>query len=841
MATKNLNLGIVPVSRGEFNSTTIYYKDNIVQYKRGSYQVVSESPIIGVPPTNDKNIVNPGWTLFAGTLDAQDVVNQVKDQETKSIQAVADREAEILAKSDAAEVSFNNTGTSFSGTNVQNALKETDNKLSELESEVIYDVTANNDGTTFSSLSALLSSENLSTLIPTSVRHGGMSISFVQSSDNKYVQYFLTKNVWSDNEADWQKLNLEEDVSQEVKKNYINLIQIEQVGLIQSKTDITDSVSGYYDESGVFIDSSAFSSQKVTIDHSKIYYLTYNLVGASYKISSIVLFDSNDNVIATQKLSETYNSKYLLKFPSSVAKFATSHIPNNFRIYEILVMDELVDGLITDRKTNFFKSGDNLINPETVHDKVYSTNGHYYNNNDYCASDYIEVEPNTEYYWKNFTYDSTYARFLTWFDENKAVISEVSVTSPATSPSGAKYAIITMYRVLDIEQPFGDLYFGKVNFTEFVPFWLKIPVGLIDFSHGGFQINTNEIADGAITQEKLSTAVHINPSPSRFGVLSSGVQTVAANGTIYTPSIFGFKNISIIAHIDSTFNEIVLGGGKDSFYQVAFKIDGTNVQMLIGSSATVQWTEAHGLTFGSHTLICITTYYSGTDKITIYNNEGEFWSHSVNYGNSGGIPYLTNNGNSAIDAELRFEMRDINQKIWLFGDSYFSYDSDARWPYYMNADGFIENLISSLGGLSSSGAIQSFTNLLSTGARPSFAVWCMGMNDGSDSGNTPASIWLNNIQNFLTLCENYGITPILATVPTVPNINHAGKTSWVKNSGCRYIDFAKAVEVSGATTWKNWGTEKAMLSSDEVHPTAYGAKALYQQAIRDFPEIMVTC
>ena len=57
-----------------------------------------------------------------------------------------------------------------------------------------YDVTANNNGATFTSLSTLLSSENLSTLIPSAVRCGGMSIRFVQSSDNKYVQYFLTKN-----------------------------------------------------------------------------------------------------------------------------------------------------------------------------------------------------------------------------------------------------------------------------------------------------------------------------------------------------------------------------------------------------------------------------------------------------------------------------------------------------------------------------------------------------------------------------------------------------------------------------------------------------------------------
>ena len=43
----------------------------------------------------------------------------------------------------------------------------------------IYDVTANNNGATFESLSVLLSDSNLSTLIPTSVRYGGMTIRFV--------------------------------------------------------------------------------------------------------------------------------------------------------------------------------------------------------------------------------------------------------------------------------------------------------------------------------------------------------------------------------------------------------------------------------------------------------------------------------------------------------------------------------------------------------------------------------------------------------------------------------------------------------------------------------------
>ena len=80
---------------------------------------------------------------------------------------------------------------------------ETEKKLSELGSEVIYDVSANNDGATFASLSALLSSENLSTLIPIAVRCGGMSIRFAQTSDNKYTQFRCKTQSFSANPEDW--------------------------------------------------------------------------------------------------------------------------------------------------------------------------------------------------------------------------------------------------------------------------------------------------------------------------------------------------------------------------------------------------------------------------------------------------------------------------------------------------------------------------------------------------------------------------------------------------------------------------------------------------------------
>lgn len=86
---------------------------------------------------------------------------------------------------------------------VRSDLSET---ITALEQEQIqggvYDVSSHNDGAVFESLSALLGSANLSTLIPTSVRYGGMSIRFIQgyapNSDNKYVQYMFMLSAFTD-------------------------------------------------------------------------------------------------------------------------------------------------------------------------------------------------------------------------------------------------------------------------------------------------------------------------------------------------------------------------------------------------------------------------------------------------------------------------------------------------------------------------------------------------------------------------------------------------------------------------------------------------------------------
>lgn len=75
---------------------------------------------------------------------------------------------------------------------------------------LIYDISVahavNNVPAQYKSLSAALGTNGAN--IPQDVRRGGMSIKFIQSSDNKYVQYRLMADAWSIKVADWQGVDV---------------------------------------------------------------------------------------------------------------------------------------------------------------------------------------------------------------------------------------------------------------------------------------------------------------------------------------------------------------------------------------------------------------------------------------------------------------------------------------------------------------------------------------------------------------------------------------------------------------------------------------------------------
>ena len=103
-----------------------------------------------------------------------------------------------------AELITVNTLPNSTVSNVQQALDD-------LYKNVIYDISELNGGVVFESLQALLNDFDLNTLIPTSVRHGGMTIRFIQgseqSSDNKYIQARCMAQNFTTNATQWQEVD----------------------------------------------------------------------------------------------------------------------------------------------------------------------------------------------------------------------------------------------------------------------------------------------------------------------------------------------------------------------------------------------------------------------------------------------------------------------------------------------------------------------------------------------------------------------------------------------------------------------------------------------------------
>ena len=280
-----------------------------------------------------------------------------------------------------------------------------------------------------------------------------------------------------------------------------------------------------------------------------------------------------------------------------------------------------------------------------------------------------------------------------------------------------------------------------------------------------------------------------------------------------------------------TFGTLEVGLANNSGNnEVALVIDSTTVK--VKKSGTEETGTNHGLTLSDKISVVLIQRVDSKINYEISSN-GEKYSGEITRNNGITKPYFTVSDMTVSNVDFSTTCRDIQNSIWMFGDSYFSYGTN-RWMYYLIENGYSENcLIDAYAGESSAYALPSLKSYIGL-AKPKIIVWCVGMNDGGDGSSAPSSTWMNAINEVLSICNQFEITPILATIPTVPSINHEKKNEWVRNSDYQYIDFAKAVGAQSNGTWFT-----GMLSSDNVHPTISGAMALYYQAITDCPQLLL--
>ena len=346
--------------------------------------------------------------------------------------------------------------------------------------------------------------------------------------------------------------------------------------------------------------------------------------------------------------------------------------------------------------------------------------------------------------------------------------------------------------------------------TYTMPNWIGIP-----------ELQASSVASAGLRKPK-SISVSGNIASGGNLYLATAMNNLRKNEKIvFTGDITSFNSMEIGLTYSSSIstgkiNRVVIGTANISVYT-----DGT--------TAT---TEAHGLTTASNLQVILDQTAVGTILITIISGGNSFSKEYTWTRKAIGTPYALSSGTVMVDCKLSWTCSDLNKSIWLFGDSYFGYSS-ARWTYYLHSLGYDENvLLDGFAGEGGVNGINAIKYLIQYGA-PRYIVWCLGMSDGTDSA-TPNADWVTYRDQMLALCVTHGITPVFGTIPTVPAINHEQKNAWIRASGYRYIDFAKAVGANSSGVWY-----AGMLGADKVHPTALGAKALNARALADIPEMMV--
>ena len=347
------------------------------------------------------------------------------------------------------------------------------------------------------------------------------------------------------------------------------------------------------------------------------------------------------------------------------------------------------------------------------------------------------------------------------------------------------------------------------------------------FNHNSYPTSTYVARIAKITDDKPQYL-------SATGNLSNGSMISlenCRNGLRKGERIVFKGNVSSFSSIEIGLTNVASPTESQRFN--AFVIDGTNISYYSQRGTSTPTSEAHGLTISNNLQVIWEKADTNHCNITIVSN-GEIFQHEFVFTrNSSGYPYVLSSSTSMTSCKLIWTCVDLDKPIWMFGDSYFSY-GNTRWTYYLHQYGYDKNcLIDGFAGQGSVNGNVAFKNLLRFGS-PKFAVWCLGMNDGSDDSSTPSESWVTNRDLFLNYCKNNDVIPVFGTIPSVPSVRHEQKNAWIRGSGYRYIDFAAAV---GANANGIWYT--GMLSDDQVHPSVNGARALFAQVLADLPEIMI--
>ena len=339
-------------------------------------------------------------------------------------------------------------------------------------------------------------------------------------------------------------------------------------------------------------------------------------------------------------------------------------------------------------------------------------------------------------------------------------------------------------------------------------------------------VDADHIAYLAGKQAELPTP---NMSQSKE-LLKNGYITLGSN------HIFTYKTLVLNFDVDSIKDGDVIGLGHGETAYGGSGVEITKDRIVTYNYAAGRRTylvnEEHGIELSGHITVTVKNGLRAA-VVTIDNGKDKYCSTNFQWFGRNGDIFAKSAGVELKNVKLDWSCQAYDADIWYFGDSYFDTTTTARWAYYMVEDGYTDFFFNGFPGRNTQQGLEDFKKAVEFGT-PKYVVWCLGMNNG-DSETGANSNYLNATKEFLAICEEKGITPILSTIPNTPTVINLYKNEWVKNSGHRYVDFAAGVNASEKGS--PWGA--GMLAGDNVHPATAGAAALYAQLKKDLADILV--
>ena len=329
------------------------------------------------------------------------------------------------------------------------------------------------------------------------------------------------------------------------------------------------------------------------------------------------------------------------------------------------------------------------------------------------------------------------------------------------------------------------------------------------------------------------------------------------NITVTTPHTCSGYSICVRFDVGDSLNgEVILEGiGYFTTNIPCIKIDGNKIYVREGSGdsdpniqgggGSSSFTEyVHGLQLKHNVVLSIVR-----DRAKGYVSKISLSSEGQTYEIGGGAVFKSVGQNlmklsvseaSVSNAMLSFSLSE--KKVWIFGDSFL--DFLIRYCTDGVSDTISKNvLIDGYPGRRSQQAYDSLVHSLEISS-PKILVWALAGNDKCSMTEVSPS-WMYYYEQVKILCEKNGVELVLYVAENCPNstaspfpsnvYKNTKRNEFIKQeSGLRYVDLYSALIKDDKTA--EW--YEGMLFTDGVHPSALGAKVIWQEYIASVPEMI---